>query len=73
MPHPAFQELTIPRSHSPDSEDHETLDIKERTSTCSLYASYHEDAYERDLERERRLLQKLGLSFFLFGLINNGE
>jgi hypothetical protein len=63
--------LTLSSSHSSDSEDHETLDIKERTSTYYLYVSSHEDAHE--VERERRLLQKLGLSFFLFGLINNGE
>ena len=61
-----------------DSEDcHETLEIKEKTSTYYLHVfadgSYH--AYERDNLEHRRtgLLQKLSFSFFLFGLISNGE
>ena len=70
-------ELSVLYPQTPDSEDcHETLEIKEKTSAYYLHVfadgSYH--AYERDnLEHRRRLLQKLSFSFFLFGLINNGE
>lgn len=76
MPHPTFApaELTISYSQTPaeDFDHHETLEVKKRTSMYHFYVP-SEDAHERGLEHKRRLFQKLGLSFFLFGLINNGE
>ena len=41
-----------------------------RTTSTSLLMRMF---IQRDLGHRRRLLQKLGFSFFLFGLINNGE
>ena len=70
MPHhPTFTpaEFTIP-----DSEEDETVEIKESTS-AQYYSYMIRKAHWDILEHERRLLYKLGLSFFLFGLINNGE
>jgi len=78
MPHAATfapPELTISYPDSREDFDrHETLESKKRSSEYYSYVSVNDsEAHERDLEHERRLLHKLGFSFFLFGLINNGE
>lgn len=47
-----------------------------KTRQCRVCASLMLTAYAIDtmtIARERTLLRKLGLSFFIFGLINNGE
>jgi len=71
--HPIFAPVEVTSPDLEDLDHHEILETKERTSAYYPYVSPNKDTHERDLERKRRLLRKLGFSFFLFGLINNGE